>query len=329
MKANSFKIPSLTVITFYALLHISNSEETCHAWSKQGLIDTICSRNKGVSTKMRYKVQELFDRLVKKGIINLLTTRTDNKNQEITIYWIRTNLEKLSDIQESRQDSIELTSKSELNANRISTGSSRRSMASIISKAQSKLNSPLTPNTARSFSTQTPSKRKSSLPPSASTKKPKYKSPLSRESHDPETKALMDQKRELEKEIAKVEENIRRIKLLVKYQETNEGKTNEQLIKKWRQASQETAEYLFSKIPKEKSFLEEAGFSNAWGNWGWDNEDPQKQISSYSDGEEEDYKESSCQKNELEQNTMKSMLLRMGIDLKLIKWNEDDECFEE
>jgi hypothetical protein len=108
----------------------------------------------------------------------------------------------------------------------------------------------------------------------------------------------------------------------------DESKTNEQLIKKWRQASQEAAEYLFSKIPKEKSFLEEAGFSNAWGNWGWDDEDPQKQRSCYSDDEEENYKRSSDQKNELIQNTMKSMLLRMGIDLELIKWNEDDECFE-
>jgi hypothetical protein len=110
----------------------------------------------------------------------------------------------------------------------------------------------------------------------------------------------------------------------------NENNINEQLIKKWRRASQEIAEYLFSKIQKEKSFLEEAGFSNAWGNWGWDEEDPEKKKSSYSDDEEEeDYKESSDQKNELEQNTMKTMLLRMGISLELIKWNEEDECFEE
>jgi hypothetical protein len=149
--------------------------------------------------------------LVKKGIINLLSTRTDNKNQEITVYWIRKNLEKLS-IQESRQNS-ELTPKSELSAK-------RRSMASIISKAQSKLNSPLTSNTARSSSTQTPLKRKSSFPLSASVKRPKFKSPLSRESNDPEIKELLDQKRELEKEIAKVEENIRKIKLVLKYQET-------------------------------------------------------------------------------------------------------------
>jgi len=98
---------------------------------------------------------------------------------------------------------------------------------------------------------------------------------------------------------------------------------------KWRRASQEAAEYLFSKIPKEKSFLEEAGFSNAWGNWGWDEKVPQNQRSSYSDDEEEDYNESSKQKDELKQNTMKSMLLRMGIDLELIRWNEDDECFNE
>lgn len=149
--------------------------------------------------------------MVKKGIINLLSTRTDNKNQEITIYWIRKNLEKLS-IQESRQNS-ELIPKSELSVK-------RRSMASIISKAQSKLNLSLTPSTARSSSTQTSLKRKSSLLLSASVKRPKFKSPLSRESHDPETKALFDQKRELEKEITKVEENIRKIKLVLKYQET-------------------------------------------------------------------------------------------------------------
>ncbi|GBC08913.1 hypothetical protein RclHR1_08490007 [Rhizophagus clarus] len=308
-------------MAFHALLRISNSEEDWHAWSKQDLIDMICPRNKSDLSKKRRNAQELIDRLVKKGIINLLSTRTDSKNQEITIYWIRKNLEKLS-IQESRQNS-ELIPKSELSAK-------RRSMASIISKAQSKLNSPLTsPSTARSSSTQTSLKRKSSLPLSAPVKRPKFKSPLSRESHDPEIKALLDQKRELEKEITKVEENIRKIKLVLKYQEMNEGSNNERLIKKWRRVSQETAEYLFSKIPKEKSFLDEAGFSNAWGNWGWDEGDQQKHILSYSDDEEENYNESSNQKNELEQHTMKSMLLRMGIDLKLIRWNEDDECFEE
>ncbi|CAB5375952.1 unnamed protein product [Rhizophagus irregularis] len=318
-QSNGFKVPSLAGMAFHVLLRISNSEDW-HAWSKQDLVDIVCSKNRSDLTKNRRNALELIDRLVKKGIINLLSTRTDNKNQEITIYWIRKNLEKLS-IQESRQNS-ELTPKSELSAK-------RRSMASIISKAQSKLNSPLTPSTARSSSTQSPLKRKSSLPLPASVKRPKFKSPLSRESHDPEIKALLDQKRELEKEITKVEENIRKIKLVLKYQETNEGNNIGQLIKKWRRASQETAEYLFSKIPKEKSFLEEAGFSNAWGNWGWDEEDQQKHIVSYSDGEEEDYNESSNQKNELEQRTMKTMLLRMGIDLKLIRWNEDDECFEE
>jgi hypothetical protein len=163
--------------------------------------------------------------LAKKGIINSLSTRTDNGNQEITVYWIRSKLDNCeqSSIQESRQNSVELTPKSEPSAKRISTGSSHRSMASIISKAQSKLNSSYT-LTPSSSSTQTPLKKKSSLPSSTSAKrsvKSKFKSPLSRnKSLDPEVKALMDQKQKLEKEIAKVEESIRTTKLVLKYQET-------------------------------------------------------------------------------------------------------------
>ncbi|CAI2170578.1 7756_t:CDS:2 [Funneliformis geosporum] len=324
MEPNKLNVPSLTIMAFHVLLHVTILE-ACHVWTKQGLIDAFCKNNK--SGSRRRKVQGLIVRLVQKGIINSLTTRTDNGNQEIIIYWIGPKLnDRGSSIKESRQDSIELTPKSEPSAKRLSIGnkSSRRSMTSIISKAQSKLNSssPLSPNSPSARSYKTPLNRKS-------TKfKSPFKSPLFRELHDPETKDITNQERELKKEIANVEENIRKAKLVLKYQETNEGSVNELLIMKWRRASQEAAEYLFSKIPKEKSFLEEAGYSNAWGNWGWDEEGSKKQRSSYSD-DEEDYKELHEKNNELKQNTMKSMLLRMGIDLELIRWNEDDECFEQ
>ncbi|CAG8518148.1 2748_t:CDS:2 [Funneliformis caledonium] len=327
MEPNSFDVPSLTVIAFHVLLHIT-TPEAWHVWTKHGLIDVFCANNK--SGSRRRKVQELIDRLVQKGILNSLTTRTDNGNQEITICWIGPKLnDRGSSIQESRRDLMELTPKSEPSAKRLSIGnkSSRRSMTSIINKAQSKLksSSPLSPISPSARSFKTPLNRKS-----AKFKSP-FKSPLVHELHDPETKAITDQERELKKEIAYVEETIRKTKLVLKYQETNEGSVNDQLIVKWRRASQEAAEYLFSKIPKEKSFLEEAGYSNAWGNWGWDEESSQKQKSSYSE-DEEDYKgslEKLEQSDELKQNTMKSMLLRMGIDLELIRWNEYDECFEE
>jgi len=165
--------------------------------------------------------------LVKKGVINSLTTRTDNGNQEITIYWIGPKLDDFgqSSLQESQQNSMELTPKSEPNAKRLSIrnkSSSRRSMSSIINKAQSKLNSSssLTPSSTSARSFETPLNRKSSLSSPLSAKKPSFKSPLIRELHDPDLKALMDQKRELEKAIAKVEENIRKTKLVLKYQES-------------------------------------------------------------------------------------------------------------
>ncbi|CAG8544070.1 2935_t:CDS:2 [Cetraspora pellucida] len=154
-----------------------------------------------------------------------------------------------------------------------------------------------------------------------------FKSPLNLVQKDPGIKAMIEKQQQLEKDIENTKDNIRKIKLLLAYQEKNENENNNILIEKWRRASQSAAEYLFEKIPKQTSFLEDAGFSNSWNaNWGWEEEDEQQRRCN-SDQDDENYCE---QQDDVEQkDTMKYMLKKMGIDLDLIKWNEDDECFED
>ncbi|CAJ0758198.1 14215_t:CDS:2 [Entrophospora sp. SA101] len=87
--------------------------------------------------------------------------------------------------------------------------------------------------------------------------------------------------------------NIQKIQLAMSYEEKDEKNTIDELIKKWRSASQEAAELLHSKMPKRSSFLE------------------------YSDVDKVD------------KDSMTFMLLNMGVDLDSIKWNQEDECFED
>lgn len=44
-QSNGFKVPSLAGMAFHVLLRISNSEDW-HAWSKQDLVDIVCSKNR-------------------------------------------------------------------------------------------------------------------------------------------------------------------------------------------------------------------------------------------------------------------------------------------
>ncbi|CAG8602233.1 889_t:CDS:2 [Cetraspora pellucida] len=124
-----------------------------------------------------------------------------------------------------------------------------------------------------------------------------FKSPLNLVQKDPGIKAMIEKQQQLEKDIENTKDNIRKIKLLLAYQE------------------------------KQTSFLEDAGFSNSWNaNWGWEEGDEQQRRCN-SDQDDENYCE---QPDDVEQkDTMKYMLKKMGIDLDLIKWNEDDECFED
>ncbi|CAG8720647.1 11322_t:CDS:2, partial [Dentiscutata heterogama] len=145
----------------------------------------------------------------------------------------------------------------------------------------------------------------------------------------PEIKAMIEKQHKLERDIENANNNIRKIKLLLSYQEKNEDENNNLLIKKWRRASQEAAEYLFEKMPKEQSsFLEESGFSNSWNeNWGWEDNEQQQRYYNSDQDDDENYCEQ--QVNVEPKGTMKFMLKKMGVDLDLIKWNEDEECFEE
>ncbi|CAG8588711.1 3325_t:CDS:2 [Ambispora leptoticha] len=158
----------------------------------------------------------------------------------------------------------------------------------------------------------------------------------------PELKSLEETKKELKQEISSVEESIRNAKTVLKYQEKNEAATLNNLILKWRRASQEAAEFLFSKFQEAQnsSFSSQGNFysSNNWGgsskNWGWDE-------NHYSNGSSENRKDQEDDENEDDEEqqsdsdnnsgtlgiTMKSMLTQFGIDLGLIKWDEDQESF--
>ena len=47
----------------------------------------------------------------------------------------------------------------------------------------------------------------------------------------------------------------------------------------------------------------------------------------YSDGDDTD--ESGKHENFADDTSMKSVLSRMGVDIAIIKWNDEDECFED
>ncbi|CAG8687330.1 hypothetical protein C2G38_2142790 [Gigaspora rosea] len=209
-------------------------------------------------------------------------------------------------------------SNSEPAAKRLSLGAKapQRSLSSIISETRAKLAE--TSGTSI-FNTPLGKKKESSRRLTKG-----FKSPINLVQKDPEIKAMIEKQHQLERDIENAKDNMRKIKLLLTYQKKNEDENNNILIKKWRRASQDAAEYLFEKMPKQS---EESGFSNSWnGNWGWE-DDEQQQRYNDSDQDDENYYEQ--QGNVEPKGTMKYMLKKMGVDLDLIKWNEDEECFEE
>ncbi|KAF0388352.1 swi five-dependent recombination repair protein Sfr1 [Gigaspora margarita] len=211
-------------------------------------------------------------------------------------------------------------SNSEPAAKRLSLGAKtpRRSLSSVISETRAKL-----AETSGTSIFNTPlGKKKASRRLTKS-----FKSPINLVQKDPEIKAMIEKQHQLERDIENAKDNMRKIKLLLMYQEKNEDENNNILIKKWRRASQDAAEYLFEKMPKQSSFIEESGFSNSWnGNWGWEDYEQQQR---YNDSDQDDENYCEQQDNVEPKGTMKYMLKKMGVDLDLIKWNEDEECFEE
>ncbi|CAG8766163.1 29657_t:CDS:2 [Gigaspora margarita] len=211
-------------------------------------------------------------------------------------------------------------SNSEPAAKRLSLGAKtpQRSLSSVISETRAKL-----AGTSGTSIFNTPlGKKKASRRLTKS-----FKSPINLIQKDPEIKAMIEKQHQLERDIENAKDNMRKIKLLLMYQEKNEDENNNILIKKWRRASQDAAEYLFEKMPKQSSFIEESGFSNSWnGNWGWEDDEQQQR---YNDSDQDDENYCEQQDNVEPKGTMKYMLKKMGVDLDLIKWNEDEECFEE
>ncbi|CAG8596475.1 10815_t:CDS:2 [Ambispora gerdemannii] len=172
----------------------------------------------------------------------------------------------------------------------------------------------------------------------------RFKSPSTIIDKYPELKCLEETKRKLKQEISNVEESIRNAKIVLKYQEKNEDATLNNLILKWRRASQEAAEFLFSKFQEAQnsSFLQNnfysnnnRGGSNSNSNWGWEDYygSNNKNRRDRGDGENEDEDEeeqSDSDGNSNSQNiNMKSMLTQFGVDIGLIKWDEDQESFLE
>lgn len=98
-----------------------------------------------------------------------------------------------------------------------------RSMASIISKTRNKFSGNSPRSTAAVRLLHTPPGKRS--PMSASKKQSGFKSPsfksplLIQPLQNPEIKALIEQKRQLEKDVETAKDNIRKMKLLLTYQE--------------------------------------------------------------------------------------------------------------
>ncbi|KAG9298657.1 hypothetical protein G9A89_012725 [Geosiphon pyriformis] len=189
-----------------------------------------------------------------------------------------------------------------------------------------------------------PFKKQESLnsPSSISLRTSKFQSPLNLLERYPEVKVLTNQKTKIEQDIGNVEDTIRKIRTVLKYKEKDEDFILDELIIKWRHASQQAAEFLFSKFREHQTSLQhQTSYSSAWGlnnNWGWDDnsEENSQNFLDYDDHDDRNChsrdvdEESDTTKKDDEsfQNvTMKSMLTRLGVDLALISWDEDEECF--
>ncbi|CAG8586462.1 15238_t:CDS:2 [Acaulospora morrowiae] len=325
MEVGNSKQPlSMQILALHGLLNITTfSKDALHVWTQQELLNIFLGPCRKLRKK-RSKVQELLERLVEKKTMHSMKFHTDNKKHEVIIYWIpplpvekgsERDVQAMDVDQEQKVEKIDLRTPERV-SKRISLGAKtqHQSMASIISKTRAKL-SGLTPtSTPTGRSSPITSGKRTPLSSSRRLGKQMFKSPLVQSLSNPEIKALTEQRRQLEKNI---EDNA----------------NNENLIKIWRKASQEAAEFLFSKIPKQSSFLESEGFSESWGNsnWGWDDSDESKgkQRREYSDQEDNDDEYETRRGNIEQKNTMKYMLIKMGINIDLIKWNDEDECFEE
>ncbi|CAJ0913059.1 4558_t:CDS:2, partial [Entrophospora sp. SA101] len=255
MEPNNSREPNIQKL-FQSLL---NSKE-CQIWTKQEILN-ICN----YSDEKNFKLQTYLDQLVKDGLIYSMTTFTDNKSSEISIYWIKNQLLNKTLLSNQKDQTFSSTNNSEepLPKKRSSGQQQHQSISSIIKNAKSK-------------TILLKSNNKTNLKYKSGGSFNGLKSSINIERKHPELKILMDQQYNLEKDIINMKNNIQKIQLAMSYEEKDEKNTIDELIKKWRSASQEAAELLHSKMPKRSSFLEYSGFSYSYGNW--DEQHQQKEI---------------------------------------------------
>ncbi|CAG8531147.1 11826_t:CDS:2 [Acaulospora colombiana] len=294
---NTHQPRSMLVLALHKLLNITpSSNDILHVWTQQGLLN-ICLGPREKSGKRRSKVQGLLERLVKKELMHSAKICTDNEKCEVVIYWIPHSPPKgkssEGDVQEMDVDQKQITERAV-----------PRTPEPPVKRIS--LGPKTTSQSMASIISKTRAKFSGSTPISTPTGKRTPLSSLSKKSRRQSFKSPLVQ---------------------------DEDANNENLIKIWRKASQEAAEFLFSKLPKQSSFLESGGYSEFWGNsnWGWgdSNESKSKQGDENSDREDHEDEYETRRGSTEQKDTMKYMLTRMGVDVDLIKWNEDDECFEE
>jgi hypothetical protein len=123
---------------------------------------------------------------------------------------------------------------------------------------------------------------------------------------------LCPEKQQLLREIMAIEGRIRSLTMLVKYEEEGENDQIEALTEKWRCASQTIATDLFDKfMQNDPSLLRPSAFA-------WDDHDMPnggKNIDSF------------VEQTQDEEMTMKVMFDRMGLDISLLGYDEENDCF--
>ncbi|CAG8507646.1 2497_t:CDS:2 [Paraglomus brasilianum] len=288
------------------------------------------SSSDNFEAKTLVSVQRFVSRLTEAGLIQVENMRTDHQGREVTLLCTSRNYAEINHncLKDSTISSTVPEKKT--NQHRASTdcNSSKRlkrpnrELSSIISDTQ------LYPAPYRKLHHSGSSAARRLTSPRSNASKAAQKPARFTEfiARYPELTDLLKGKNSLETEVAKIEDSVRRAKMALKYHKQDEDSVIQALIIKWRKASQEAAEFCFNNMKHGMSVLERSGRTSwfAEGHYNWDEKNSPP---AYSD--EDDTDESVKHENFADDISMKSMLSRMGIDIALIKWNDEDECFED
>ncbi|CAG8481341.1 2681_t:CDS:2 [Paraglomus occultum] len=291
------------------------------------------STSDSFKAKTLVSVQRFVSRLSEAGLIQVANMRTDDEGREVALLCSSRNYTEIShncltvgSIEETNQHRafIECTSSKRLNlaSKRCAPSNKRpnRELSSIISDTQpcpSPYRKPYHALAARRLTSPRSNASKAAQKPA------RFAESIARY---PELTDLLERKNSLETEIAKIEDGIRRAKMALNYHKQDKDGVIQALIIKWRNASQEAAEFLFNNMKERMSILERSGHTSWFveNHYNWDEKNSPL---SYSD--EDDTDESVKHENFANDMSMKSMLSRMGVDIAIIKWNDEDECFED